>query len=79
MLQKKKVKWFFSKKYKSLLNTCQELIKTGAEIVVMGCTDIASTIGEKELKVPLINPVDILARAVIEYVTKQVQKRTKAD
>lgn len=63
---------------RSLLNMCQELIKTGAEIVVMGCTDIASEIGEKESKVPLIDPIDILARAVIEYVTKQVQKRTKA-
>lgn len=45
------------------------LIKQGAEVIILGCTEIPLALPEKEFKkVPLVDPMVMLARAMIEVV-----------
>jgi len=43
------------------------LIKRGASLLVIGCTEIPLVLDEKTLTVPALNSTDILVRSVIDY------------
>jgi aspartate racemase len=49
-----------------LVGSAQALIKQGAEAVIIGCTEISLVLNQKDLPVPLIDPLQVLARAVVE-------------
>jgi aspartate racemase len=42
------------------------LIKAGAGVVILGCTEIPLVIGESDLPVPAIDPTEILAKAAVK-------------
>jgi len=49
-----------------LLEAASELLSQGAEAIIAGCTEIPLSLTQKDLPVPLIDPMVIGARAVIE-------------
>lgn len=55
-------------KARSILNAaCKHLSDLGAEIIVLGCSEISLTFTEKHYNgIPLIDPTDILARKLIQ-------------
>ncbi|MFA6255526.1 MAG: amino acid racemase [Patescibacteria group bacterium] len=59
----------FSKK--KLMIITEKLIKQGAEAIILGCTEISLVLKQKEFDVPLIDPMEITANAVIEYLKKE--------
>jgi len=42
------------------------LIHQGAQAIIAGCTEVPLVLKEKDLSVPLIDPISILAKAAIE-------------
>lgn len=44
-----------------------ELIERGAEIIIPGCTEIGVILNQDHFNIPLIDPMDILAEAMIKY------------
>ena len=49
----------------------KELIDLGAEAIILGCTEIPLVFPEKEFKgIPLVNPVEVLAKALIASLSK---------
>lgn len=57
------------KKYpkKLLTKAGENLIKKGAECLVLGCTETSLVLKEKQFDVPLLDPLTILARKSVEY------------
>ena len=49
-----------------LFSSAQALITQGAEVIVIGCTEISLVLNQGDLPVPLIDPLQILARVVVE-------------
>jgi aspartate racemase len=49
-----------------ILEASRELIRHGARAILAGCTEIPLVLRDGDLPVPVIDPVAILARAVIE-------------
>lgn len=49
-----------------ILQASRELIRQGARAIIAGCTEIPLVLIDGDLPVPVIDPVAILARAVIE-------------
>lgn len=57
---------------KELYEAIEVLIKSGAEVIVLGCTEIPLAIMEIEIKgIPLIDPNRILARALIKEIAPE--------
>ncbi len=53
----------------SLLNFAHELLDRGAELIVMGCTEIPLVLNKEVFPdIPLIDPMEVLARALIRRV-----------
>ena len=48
-----------------VLEVASALIKQGAEAIIMGCTEISLVLGQGDLPVPLVDPLQILAEAVV--------------
>lgn len=44
----------------------KELINAGAEIIIMGCTEVPLALKQKDIDVPLIDPIDILAEKTVK-------------
>ncbi|HEY8362678.1 MAG TPA: amino acid racemase [Tissierellaceae bacterium] len=53
-----------------LKKASEELIENGAEVVISGCTEIILVLKPHHISVPLIDPMDVLAKAVVEYASK---------
>jgi len=52
-----------------LKNACQHLINLGAEVIILGCSEIPLVLNENSYKgIPLVDPANILARKLIELV-----------
>lgn len=51
-----------------LREVADHLTKAGAESIIMGCTEIPLALGPSDLQASLIDPTDILARALIREV-----------
>jgi len=49
-----------------LLRCCADLIEHGAQAIIAGCTEIPLAIGQRDLDVPLIDPAQVLAEAVLK-------------
>jgi aspartate racemase len=50
---------------KHVVSEARRLVKQGVELVLMGCTEISLVLKPKDLSVPLIDPLQILAKAVV--------------
>lgn len=48
-----------------ILRVAEVLINKGAEAIIMGCTEISLVLSQKDLPIPLIDPLQILAAAVV--------------
>ena len=51
---------------KDMLEVAEVLIKKEAEAIIMGCTEISLVLNQKDLSVPLIDPLQILAEVVVK-------------
>jgi aspartate racemase len=49
-----------------ILNASERLIHQGAQAIIAGCTEVPLVLKEKDLSVPVIDPISILAEAAIE-------------
>jgi len=49
-----------------ILNASEKLIHQGAQAIIAGCTEVPLVLKEKDLSVPVIDPISILAKAAIE-------------
>jgi aspartate racemase len=49
-----------------ILNACVKLVQEGAQAIIAGCTEVPLVLEEKDLSVPFIDPLSILAKAAIE-------------
>lgn len=50
-----------------LIKAAHQLIHQGAEVIIMGCTEIPLVLRQSDVKVPLINPTKILAQSAIDF------------
>lgn len=50
---------------KYILEVTEALVKGGAEAVLIGCTEVSLVLNQNDLSVPLIDPLQILAEAVV--------------
>lgn len=50
-----------------ILSAAESLIACGAQAIIAGCTEIPLVLSNKDISVPLINPMEILARRAIQY------------
>ena len=48
----------------------EEQIKKGAEAIIAGCTEILLILKNKDMKIPAIDPTNILAKRAIEEAKK---------
>jgi aspartate racemase len=48
-----------------LAGAARELVSAGAEIIVAGCTEVPLAIGPNDVAVPLVDTLEVLARAVV--------------
>ena len=51
---------------KMILSAAHELIRRGAEAIIAGCTEIPLALQQKDIPVPLIEPMEIGARVCIQ-------------
>ncbi|HOU76345.1 MAG TPA: amino acid racemase [Candidatus Dojkabacteria bacterium] len=51
---------------KLLVEASNELITEGAEIIIAGCTEIPLVLKQNMLKVPIIDPMDVVAEVIVE-------------
>lgn len=51
----------------SLAGACANLLSVGADMVVMGCTEIPLVLDGKNPAFPILNPTRVLAQAVIDW------------
>lgn len=45
----------------------EELIKEGAELIIGGCTEVVLVLKPHHISKPLIDPMEILAKAIVKY------------
>lgn len=50
-----------------LKEASEELIKKGAEVIISGCTEIALALKQEDVEKPLIDPMVVVANAVVQY------------
>jgi len=48
-----------------ILKVAKALVKKGAEAIIAGCTEIPLVLNQKDLTVPLVDTLQVLARAVV--------------
>ena len=49
----------------NIIHAAEELISMGAEAILAGCTEIPLVLKDKDISVPLIEPMEILAKKSI--------------
>ncbi|CAB50281.1 cysteate racemase [Pyrococcus abyssi] len=49
-----------------LIKIARKLEERGAECIIAGCTEVSVVLSEKDLKVPLIDPMDVIAEAAVK-------------
>ena len=49
-----------------IINISEEQIKKGAQAIIAGCTEIPLILKDKDIKVPIIDPTNILAKRAVE-------------
>mgnify|MGYP001143876182 CR=1 FL=1 len=54
------------------LNVIEELMKGGAEGIVLGCTEIPLIIQQKDVRVPLFDTTEIHAKAAVDFALQDV-------
>jgi aspartate racemase len=59
----------------TLVDVASELVRRGAEAVVAGCTEVPLVLQAKDLPVPLVDPMTIAARAVVERAGGRLKRR----
>ncbi|WP_372755853.1 aspartate/glutamate racemase family protein [Labilibaculum sp.] len=61
-----------SKKY--VISVIQNLVDSGAEGVVLGCTEFPLMIKEADLEIPIFNTTEIHAKAGVNFILKDLKK-----
>ena len=51
------------KKYRDII---ESLVESGAEGIILGCTEIGLLVKQKDIQVPVFDTMDIHARAAVE-------------
>ena len=51
-----------------LIRASDILIEKGAEYIIAGCTEIPVVLEEKDISVPLVDPMKVLAEKALEYI-----------
>ena len=54
-----------------LIQAANELIAAGADLVIAGCTEISLALRQEDIEKPLIDPMDIVAKAVINRLNER--------
>ncbi|HOB19738.1 MAG TPA: amino acid racemase [Candidatus Atribacteria bacterium] len=54
-----------------LADAANELITAGAEVVIAGCTEICLALKPEHISRPLLDPMDVMAQAVVERLSKK--------
>lgn len=54
-----------------LIQAANELIAAGANLVIAGCTEISLALRQEDIEKPLIDPMDIVAKAVINRLNER--------
>ncbi|MDD3116688.1 MAG: amino acid racemase [Victivallaceae bacterium] len=49
-----------------LLSAAADLVKQGAQLIILGCTEIPLALRNGDLEVPFVDPTDILAKAAVQ-------------
>lgn len=50
-----------------LKKASEELIDKGAQVIILGCTEIGIVLKDHNVQVPIIDPMDVLAQSIIEW------------
>ena len=67
-----KLGYLMGKTRKRVIKIASYITEQGAQAIIAGCTEISLVLQQKDITVPLIDPLDILARAVVrEAKTKE--------
>lgn len=53
-----------------LLDVANKLIANGAELIILGCTEISIVIKNGDLKVPVVDPLQVLAEEAVKLALK---------
>jgi len=53
-----------------LLDVANKLIANGAELIILGCTEISIVIKNGDLKVPIVDPLQVLAEEAVKFALK---------
>lgn len=59
---------------KRVIEIARYIIDRGAEAIIAGCTEISLVLRQKDITVPLIDPLDILAKAVVREAKQKQDK-----
>ncbi len=59
---------------KQLLNIANQLIDRGSKLLLAGCTEIPLAINAKELPVPLVDPMEIMAKEAIKQLGGKIKE-----
>jgi aspartate racemase len=51
----------------SYISVVNDLVKRGAEGVILGCTEIPMLISQKDFSIPIFDTTKIHSRAIVEY------------
>jgi aspartate racemase len=60
---------------KLILTVAKSLVRRGAEAVLAGCTEVPLVLKDKDIRVPLIDPMLIGALACIEKAGAKIKRR----
>jgi len=55
-----------------LEKAAKELIKEGAEVIILGCTEIPLALKDEDRAVPFIDPTEILAKAAVTHAMNKI-------
>lgn len=58
---------------KKLIDIAHRLIERGAEVLVLGCTEIPLVLKQKDFDIKLFDPMAISAKEIIRYVEKETR------
>ncbi|MCX8168636.1 MAG: amino acid racemase [Candidatus Methanomethylicia archaeon] len=50
-----------------LLKVANKLIGMGAELIILGCTEVSIAIKSEDLSIPIIDPLQVLAEEAVKY------------
>ena len=59
-----------SKTKKNYIKIANELIKEGAEGIILGCTEIPMLISPKDFEIPVFDTTKIHSKAIVEFILK---------